>query len=268
VKKKFPIIAISGVMIIGICVFLYPVVSALLAKMTQSSVIKQYQSVVNDLSDNKLKQMKAGADNYNKKLYRGVVLSDPFDLNADHDTDFTDLFSINDILGYIEISDINVYLPIYYSTSEEVLKKGVGLLENTSLPVGGINTHAVISGHRGLPSATLFTDLDQMAESDVFYIHVLDEILAYQVDQIKVVEPEDTSDLAIEKGKDYVTLLTCTPYGVNSQRLLIRGTRMDASLSQKAVEIMRGLADEVVIIPTLLFILLAFPIVLLIRRKR
>ena len=136
-------------------------------------------------------------------------------------------------MGYLEIPSIEVYLPIYHGTSEGVLQSGIGHLGNTSLPIGGENTHAVLSGHTGLPNARLLTVLDKLQEGDQFYIHVLDEILAYEVDQIKVVEPDDISDIFIEEGEDYVTLVTCTPYGINSHRLLVRGTRVPYTEEKK-----------------------------------
>ena len=130
------------------------------------------------------------------------------------------------MMGTVEIPKINIELPIYHTTDETVLERAAGHLEGSSLPVGGESTHAVISAHRGLPSASLFTDLDQLEEGDHFLLHVLDDTLAYEVDKISVVEPEETQDLAVEEGEDLVTLLTCTPYGVNSHRLLVRGTRV------------------------------------------
>ena len=133
----------------------------------------------------------------------------------------------DEMMGSVEIPKINIKIPIYHTTEEEVLNKGAGHLEGSSLPVGGANTHAVISAHRGLPSASLFTDLDQMKVGDHFLLHVLDETLCYEVDKISVVKPEDTTALAVEDGQDLVTLLTCTPYGVNTHRLLIRGIRTE-----------------------------------------
>ncbi|MEE0426131.1 MAG: class C sortase, partial [Blautia sp.] len=139
----------------------------------------------------------------------------------------TTMMEIGDVIGYLTIPVIDVNLPIYYGTSQEVLAKGVGYVPETSFPLGGENTHSVLTGHRGLPEAKLFTDMDKVEEGDPFYIHVLDEILAYQVDQIKVVDPDDTSDLDIVEGQDYVTLVTCTPYAINSHRLLVRGHRIE-----------------------------------------
>ena len=137
------------------------------------------------------------------------------------------MMEIGDVIGYLTIPVIDVNLPIYYGTSQEVLAKGVGYVPETSFPLGGESTHSVLTGHRGLPEAKLFTDMDKVEEGDQFYIHVLDEILAYQVDQIKVVDPDDTSDLDIVQGEDYVTLVTCTPYAINSHRLLVRGHRVE-----------------------------------------
>lgn len=136
-------------------------------------------------------------------------------------------------MGYIEISKINIKLPIYQGTSEEVLSRGVGHLDYSSLPVGGENTHTILTGHRGLPSAKLFTDLDKLSEGDRFYIHSLDKVLAYKVDQIKVVLPHETDDLKIVENKDYITLITCTPYGVNTNRLLVRGERVEFNEKEK-----------------------------------
>ena len=138
---------------------------------------------------------------------------------------YLDLVDVGESIGFIEIPKIDVYLPIYSGTNEDVLQKGVGHLAESSYPIGGTSTHSVLTGHRGLPSAVLFTDLDKLEEGDVFYLHVLDEVLAYKVDQIKVVLPEETQDIGIVEGKDYCTLVTCTPYAINTHRLLVRGER-------------------------------------------
>lgn len=266
-KKNLPVIAIGCVLIIGVCILLYPVVSAILAKMTQSTTISSYQRAVKKLSNENIVKMKEEAHEYNDSL-NGVSLSDPFTNNKKLNKRYKQLLNVNEVLGYIEIPKIHVYLPIYHGSSEEVLKKGVGHLENTSLPIGGESTHAVLTGHSGLPSATLFTDLDQLSDGCVFYIHILDEALAYKVDQIKVVEPEDTDDLTIVKGKDFVTLVTCTPYGINTQRLLVRGTRIAYVSEHKPIQMQLELVSEVVIVPTVLICIVVLPIVLLIRKKK
>lgn len=223
-KKNIPAIAIVCVLLLGVCVLLYPVVSAMLAKQAQTAVISKYRSTVKSMTGSEIAKMKADAQKYNESLY-GAVLADPFSGGKNLGSGYGKLLNVGEVIGYLEIPKISVYLPIYHGTSEEILQKGVGHLENTSLPIGGQNTHAVLSGHRGLPSATMLTDLDQLAKGDKFYIHVLNDVLTYEVDQIKVVEPQNTSDLTIRPGKDYVTLVTCTPYGINTQRLLVRGER-------------------------------------------
>lgn len=168
----------------------------------------------------------------------------------------------SDVMGYIEIPSIRVILPIYHGTSDATLQRSVGHLEWTSLPIGGNSTHAVISGHRGLPSASLFTDLDKLIVGDVFMIQVLDETLTYEVDQIKIIEPVDATDLTIVEGEDYVTLMTCTPYGINTHRLLVRGHRVanteDAAnvhLTSEAIQIEPLLVAPIVAIPLLLVLL-------------
>lgn len=226
-KKHLPLIIIGMVLLVGIGVLLYPTISDKITQMTADASISDYQKTVGKLDEAEIAKLKEAARNYNKTLV-GSVLTDPF-LNeaAQAAGEYVELLNINDVMGYIEIPKIDIYLPLFHGTSDKVLQKGVGHLDNTSIPIGGLGTHAVLSGHRGLPSAMLFTNLDQMAEGDLFYLHILNEILAYEVDQIKVVEPTDIGDLLIESDKDYVTLLTCTPYGINSQRLLIRGVRTE-----------------------------------------
>ncbi len=265
-KKRLPIIAIGCVLFLGFCVLLYPLVSDVLARMTQSITISSYQKAVENLSKEDISKLKAEAEKYNESL-SGVKLQDAFAATEKADQRAVPPLSVDDVMGYIDIPKISVYIPIYQGSSEEVLQKGVGHLENTSLPIGGESTHTVLTGHRGLPSATLFTDLDQLIRGDVFYLHVLDETLAYKINQIKVVDPEVTEDLTIVKGKDYVTLVTCTPYGINTQRLLLRGERIPFIAEEEKFQTQRELVSEVVIIPTALLILLAVPLVLIFIRK-
>lgn len=265
-KKKLPIIAIGCVLLLGFCVLLYPLVSDVLARMTQSITIASYQKAVENLSKEDISKLKAEAQKYNESL-SGVKLQDAFAATEKADQRAVPPLSVDDVMGYIDIPKISVYIPIYQGSSEEVLQKGVGHLENTSLPIGGESTHTVLTGHRGLPSATLFTDLDQLIRGDVFYLHVLDETLAYKINQIKVVDPEVTEDLTIVKGKDYVTLVTCTPYGINTQRLLIRGERIPFIAEEEKFQTQRELVSEVFIIPTAFLILLAVPLVLIFIRK-
>ena len=188
----------------------------------------------------------AEAEKYNENL-AGDPVHDPFIMGSGYvlPDNYQEVLNLNGdgVMGYVEIPSIDVYLPIYHGTSEETLEKGAGHLDVTALPIGGLNRHSVISAHRGLPSAQLFTRLDEMEEGDVFYLHILDRILAYEVDQITVIEPEELSSLAPEADKDLVTLLTCTPYAVNTHRLLVRGTRVpyeEAYEKQKLREIETG----------------------------
>lgn len=184
--------------------------------MTANTVTVQYDNEVKNMSDDELDDMLRKAHQYNADLYKGI--SDSEDAKC--------LNRTGGVMCYVDVPSINVYLPVYYGTTNEVLQKGCGYLENTSLPVGGENTHSVISGHTGLPSAKMLTDLDQVEVGDMFYIHVLGEVLAYKIDNIQAVTPDTTDALRIVPGEDYVTLLTCTPYGINDKRLLVRGTRV------------------------------------------
>ena len=212
----------------GLGLVLYPVISDAWNRYRSSKLISGYTQSVRNLTGEQYDQILEAARKYNSQHTVNVV-ADAFD-GSDSGEDQTYELLLNPngdgIMGSIEIPKIHVDLAIYHGTGDEALSSGAGHLRGTSLPVGGENTHAVISGHRGLPSAKLFTDLDQLENGDVFYIHVLNENLEYQVDQIKTVLPTDLDDLEIIPGGDYVTLVTCTPYGVNTHRLLIRGTRI------------------------------------------
>lgn len=211
---------------------LYPWISNTLMESAASSVISVYSEQMADMAGEDISGQLALAAAYNKELLESkVTLTDPF-LETTAQTALTTYFDIlsftdDGMMGYIEIPCISVYLPIYHGTSEEVLAVGAGHLEGTSFPIGGVNTHAVISGHTGLRTAKLFTDLTEMENGDLFFIHIAGETLAYEVVAVNVVLPEDTSLLAIQEGRDLVTLLTCTPYGVNSHRLLVTGERTE-----------------------------------------
>lgn len=214
--------------LIGFSVLLYPTVSKYVNTLHGTSVVSDYQQQVSHTTEDMENQMLEDARAYNKRLI-GASAGDPFagGIKKENEEYETLLNPRGDgMMGYIEIPKIKALLPIYHGTTEEVLQSGVGHLESTSLPVGGESTHAVLSGHRGLTTARLFTDLDQMEEGDVFYIKVLHETLAYQVDQILTVLPSETEALAVTKGADQVTLVTCTPYMINTHRLLVRGERI------------------------------------------
>ena len=229
-KKVLPTLLIVFVFLAGIAVFLYPTVSNYLYAKNSSKAITQHSENLSKLSPEVIAEEKEAVRRYNKSLFENaVVLTDPFDPDAYSltDSEYSELLAFNDVMAYIEIPAINVYLPIYHGTAEETLLIGVGHLENTSLPAGGESTHAVLSAHCGLPSARLFTDLNLLKEGSLFRIHVLDEILTYQVYEIETVNPDDSSSLFIKEGKDIATLITCTPYGKNTHRLLVHGKRIE-----------------------------------------
>ncbi|WP_439020736.1 class C sortase [Bacillus thuringiensis] len=223
------------IFLLGLGIFLYPTVSDWFATRTHYSQVSSYDKAVKSLQKKELERREKEADEHNKQVqHSGQTFSDPFaEQQKDDQNSYADALNLGDTMGYIEIPQINVKLPIYQGTSEAVLSRGVGHLDKSSLPVGGTSTHTVLTGHRGLPSAVLFTDLDKMKESDIFYIHSLDKVLAYKVDQIKVVLPHEVDDLLIVENKDYATLITCTPYGVNTHRLLIRGHRIPYEEKEK-----------------------------------
>lgn len=229
-KQKLLFLAVSLLFLTGVGLVLYPVVSDWYIGRHQASVVASYDEEAARLSQEQIETELARAHAYNDSLLGNVVLTDPFDAEglAEQNTEYDDLLNINGdgVMGSIDIPRVDIYLPIYHTTDAEVLAKGAGHLKNSSLPVGGTGTHAIISGHTALPSAELFNNLSDVEKGDVFYIHVLNETLAYEVDQIKVVLPDNIEDLFIDRNEDYVTLVTCTPYGINSHRLLVRGRRI------------------------------------------
>ena len=254
----------------GIGVASYPVISNMVAQRHASTAIQNYDETVHSMDTEKLDAAKEAARRYNEQL--GSALDrDAAGEAEDTGTSYVDLIDVGESLGYITIPKIDVNLPIYEGTSDDVLLKGVGHLEGSSYPLGGESTHSVLTGHRGLAEAVLFTDLDKLQEGDKFYLHIMDEVLAYQVDQVKVVLPEETDDLTIVQGQDYCTLVTCTPYGINTHRLLVRGHRIDnieevktVRVTADAVQLEPMLVAPVVAIPMLLILL----ILLLLPRRR
>ncbi len=219
IKRRLPLVFIFLVLLLGIGLFMYPIVSNWYGEYTAHTSIESYDQAIQDAGNEAIEKMQRAAEEYNAALSK----HDEKKVSAMH---YAQLLAVAESIGYIEIPRINVYLPIYHGMSDEVLQKGIGHMEGTSLPVGGSSTHCVLAGHTGLPSANLFTDLDQLKNGDMFYIHTLDKVLAYQIDQTKVVLPHETNDIQIAETEDYVTLVTCTPYGINSHRLLVRGTRV------------------------------------------
>ena len=223
-KKHISTIIIALIFLAGLGFLLYPTVSNLWNRAHQSRAIATYTKQVEKLDDSQNKEMLKAARKYNKSLLKK---SDHWKLSKKDKKKYESLLDVSGtgIMGYIEVPKIDCSLPIYHGTDEGALQIAIGHLEGSSLPIGGKSTHCVLSGHRGLPSARLFTDLDQMEEGDVFVLNVLGRKLAYEVDQIKVVLPDEMSDLEIVQGKDLCTLVTCTPYGINTHRLLVRGHR-------------------------------------------
>lgn len=228
-RSVLPNVVIALVFLLGLGILLYPAVSNLYNQWRQDQLVDDYEAAVQQMSSDDYAAAKEAARAYNAAL--SPAFSDAFSgEGASTEGEYWQLLNVagNGIMGYIEIPKIQVRLPIYHGTGETELAHGVGHLYGTSLPVGGVGSHCVLSGHRGLPSALLFTDLDQLVEGDRFALHVLDDMLAYEVDQVLVVDPDDVSSLRPEVNGDYVTLVTCTPYGVNTQRLLVRAHRVDS----------------------------------------
>lgn len=224
-KRKWPTFLLLLLFFVGLSVMLYPSLANYWNSRTQSQAIVDYESLLNNISKEDYTELFLQAEAYNRAL--GELKFPLLDYNQV--PDYHDILNLNGngMMGYASIPKIGIELPLYHGTSAAVLNVAIGHLQGSSLPAGGASTHAVISAHRGLPSAKLFTDLDKLEIGDVFTLTILDRTLTYQVDQIRIVEPSDVSFLEIEEGKDYCTLLTCTPYGINTERLLVRGSRIE-----------------------------------------
>ena len=257
-KNRITAILLVAVLLAGLSLLLYPLVSNYWNSIHQSQAIAAYMDDVAELDDGTYDALREEAQSYNASLLED---ENRFFPDEEERQQYEQLLSISDdgIIGYIEIPSIDVTLPIYHGTSEEILQVAIGHIEGSSLPVGGLSTHCVISGHRGLPSSRLFTDIDQLSEGDIFTLLVLDEALTYEVDQIRIVEPDDISLLEIKEGEDLCTLVTCTPYGVNSHRLLVRGHRVE---NQEATGFLRITADAMMIDSRFVAPILAAPILL------
>lgn len=263
-KKHISTVIFILIVLTGLSLLLYPTVSDRWNRMHQTRAITAYAEAAAALNDADYERILADARAYNEKLAAqggGAALTE--EEKAEYEAQLN--IAGQGIMGYIDIPKIDCHLPIYHGTSEGVLQTAIGHLESSSLPVGGEDTHCVLSGHRGLPSARLFTDLDQMVAGDLFMVCVLDEILTYQVDQVLVVLPEETDALAIEPGEDLCTLVTCTPYGVNSHRMLVRGRRTDTlsegetqRITADAMQIETPLVVSVAAVPMILVLLCVF----------
>lgn len=269
-KKHFTTLLVVVVLIVGLGLLLYPTVSDYWNSFHQSKAISLYSETVANMDTEEYDRILNEAREYNEKISEYGI---DWNLTDEEKEEYNQMLKVDDTfaMGYIDIPKINCKLTIYHGTSENVLHTGVGHMEGTSLPVGGSGSHCVLSGHRGLPSAKLFTNLDRMTEGDIFTITVLNETLTYEVDQIRIVEPTDLSELQIVDGEDYCTLVTCTPYGVNTHRLLVRGHRVENPDGSAKV-----IADALQIEPIYIVPFMAVPILVIVfilalvltRRKR
>ena len=269
-KKDFSTIALIIVFFVGVSVLLYPTVSDYWNSLHQSQAIATYADSVENMDEQDYEKLWDAAVSYNQKLFQsghGLGLKD------EEKEEYNELLDVSGtgIMSYIEIPKIKCSLPIYHGTDEGVLQIAVGQIEGSSLPVGGLNTHCVLSGHRGLPSAKLFSNLDKLEEGDIFMIRTLDQTLTYEVDQIRIVLPDEVDDLKIEEGKDLCTLVTCTPYGINTHRLLVRGHRVKyvETKVQEQKEVAKSKTDiRPVIAGAAAGVLVLFIIIFAARRRR
>lgn len=239
-KKKSGLtstILLVAIFLIGLCVLLYPTVSDFWNEKRQSQAIMNYDDLLVDLTPEDFSEYFRKAEEYNRKL---KLISFPFLGYSELDDEYYSTLDVNGngMMGYITIEKIKIQLPIYHGTSDKVLNSAVGHLEGSSLPVGGEGTHSVLSAHRGLPSAKLFTNLDKIVVGDIFTITILDRTFTYQVDQVLIVLPDQIDELSVVNGEDYCTLVTCTPYGINTHRMLVRGTRIENIEEAKKVNVL------------------------------
>lgn len=256
-KKKVTTIILVLIFMAGLAILAYPTISDYWNSFHSSRAIMSYAETLSGLSEEEYERLYSQAAEYNRRI---LERSNPFLPTEREKAEYGELLNTggDGIMGYIEIPMINVTIPVYHGTSEGVLQVAVGHLDWTSLPVGGESTHAVLSGHRGLPSAELFTRLDRLVEGDQFMLNVLNEVLTYEVDQILIVLPEDVSALQITEGKDYCTLVTCTPYGINTHRILVRGHRVET----KSTHTVRVTSEAIQIEPVLIAPIVAIPLLI------
>ncbi|MBQ2775437.1 MAG: class C sortase [Clostridia bacterium] len=267
-KKNLSTILLVLVFLIGLSLLLYPTVSDYWNSFRQTRAIVDYQSSVSKLDNDTYDKILESARTYNETF---LETGTRFNITEEELKKYEQLLNVTGrgIMGYIEIPTINCNLPVYHGVEDSVLQEAVGHLVGTSLPVGGKGTHCVLSGHRGLPRAKLFTDLDRLEKGDLFMLNILDETLTYEVDQILIVEPDEIEELTIEADKDYCTLLTCTPYGINSHRLLVRGHRVanqsggEVRITADAIRI-----EPIFVAPLVATVLLAILMILLLIRFR
>ena len=262
-------IALVAIFFVGLSVLLYPTISDFWNEKRQSQAIINYDDLIVDLAPEDYSDFFEMADSYNKKIRN---MQFPFLNHKNIADEYYDTLDVNGdgMMGYITIEKIKVQLPVYHGTSDKVLNSAVGHVEGSSLPVGGKSTHAVLSAHRGLPSAKLFTNLDKMEIGDIFTIRILDRTVTYQVDQIKIVLPHETDDLNIVSGEDYCTLVTCTPYGINTHRMLVRGTRIENIEPEKVINVITEAyqIDPLLVTPAVAVPMLGLLLILLIIKSR
>ncbi len=265
-KKDRTTLILSLIFLVGLSVMLYPFFSNYWNSKRQTEAVASYDTAVSRMSEKDYDKYFADAESYNQEL---AQLADPLE-NYKKLSGFNNILNITEsgVIGYITIDKIDTELPIYYGTAEGTLQIGVGLLNGTSFPIGGKGTHAVLSAHRGLPSAELFSRLDEMEEGDTFQITVLNRVLTYEVDQIHIVIPEDVKDLAIDPDKDYCTLMTCTPYGINTHRLLVRGVRIEGLGESVPADAYQVEPKEVAVVITLLILVILMLVNFLIWKAR
>ena len=262
-------VLLVAIFFVGLCVLLYPTVSDFWNEKRQSQAIVNYDNLIVDLTPEDYSEYFDKADSYNKKIRN---MSFPFLNHKNIADEYYNTLDVNGdgMMGYITIEKIKVQLPVYHGTSDKVLNSAVGHVEGSSLPVGGKSTHAVLSAHRGLPSAKLFTNLDKLQIGDVFTIRILDRTITYQVDQILIVLPQETDNLNIVPGEDYCTLVTCTPYGINTHRMLVRGTRIENIEEDKVINVITEAyrIDPLLVTPAVAAPLLGILLIILLVRSR
>lgn len=275
-------LSIIFIFIIGLGFLLYPVLSNIFINSSHATLIEEYDQAVQTFSAKEKEDMKKNAKSYNEKeVGESLQLTDPFGAEVTTETEnsgYYELINVGEKMATIEIPTLNIEYPIYHGTSEEVLQKGIGHLSNSSLPVGGDSTHAILSGHRGLPSAEMFRYINQLKLGGKLFIHILDEVLAYEIYEIDVVLPHETSNLKIEKGRDLLTLVTCEPYMINTHRLLVKAERVPFTIEQAKEENIRQPLEkpnkfkidikELAIILAVLFFIIIFILLLLKKQKR
>ncbi|MDL2324679.1 class C sortase [Ruminococcaceae bacterium OttesenSCG-928-A16] len=275
-KKILGNLVIFLVAIVGVGLLVYPHLGFLLAQKNSSYVIQEYDSTLASMDDAERKQQLAQAASYNSQLAGGIV-ADPFAAgDTAENEEYTSVLNLGGgMMGHIRVPKINIDIPIYHGTAGATLLAGVGHLQGSALPVGGAGTHCVLTGHTGLDTAKMFTDLTELALGDEFYLYTMDEVLAYRIDHIVVVEPSDTTHLQPVPGQEYATLVTCTPYGINSHRLLVRGTRVPYTpqqLQQAIAQTKAVLSKEALLfmvgVGALCVLVLVFVVVVVLKRLR